>query len=103
MNKKWDKKYKINKLYAIISANILTLLLIIIFAVVIASILSGCSKSQLVYKTKEVNIAVRCDIELPPLPNIIEGMQADDIAVEVAKSFELHRQAILCCTKGLCE
>ena len=101
-NKQWKRKAKINKLNAIISANILTIFLMFIIGIIIASILGGCSNPAVVYKSKEVYIPTRCDIELPPLPNV-EGMSTDEAAVEIAKAFELTRSALLCCVKGLCE
>lgn len=101
-NKQWKRKTKINKLSAHISATILSILLISMFALVIAGMFTGCSKPAVVYKSKEVYIPTRCDIELPPLPNV-EGMSIDEAAVEIAKSFELTRSALLCCVKGLCE
>ena len=100
--KRLAKEHKVKMFYAKVSATILTLIWLVLVVVVIAAF-TGCSKPAVVYKTKEVNIPVRCDIEMPALPNIEEAKTIEDIAIIIAKSFEEHRAALLCCIKGACE
>lgn len=82
---------------AIISIFIVGLLLLVILSLV------GCAdKAPVVYKTKEVNVAVRCNIPMPSLVEV-EGLQADAKVTELMKSYEIHRKALLCCIKGICD
>lgn len=100
--KRLAKEHRVKMFYAKVSATILTLIGLVLVTVVIATF-TGCSKPVVVYKTKEVNIPVRCDIEMPALPNIEEAKTIEDVAIIIAKSFEEHRAALLCCIKGACE
>ena len=101
-HKRLAKEHKVKMFYAKVSATILTLMWLVLVVVVIAAFTGCADKPAVVYKTKEVNIPVRCDIEMPALPNI-ENKQADEVATEIAKSFDEHRQALRCCIYGLCK
>lgn len=101
--KRLAKEHKVKMFYAKVRATILTLMWLVLVVVVIAAFTGCADKSAVVYKTKEVNIPVRCDIEMPALPNIEEAKTIEDIAIIIAKSFEEHRAALLCCIKGACE
>lgn len=89
-------------IYAKVSATIMTLMWLVLMAVVICAFLGCADKSPVVYKTKEVKIPTRCNIEMPELPKI-EGLPSDTVATNIAKSFEEHRQALRCCVYGLCD
>lgn len=100
-HKRLVKQHKIKMFYAKVSATILTLMWLVLVVVVVCAFI-GCSKPAVVYKSKEVNIPIRCNIEMPELPRL-EGKQIDEAATEIAKSFEEHRTALLCCIHGLCD
>lgn len=90
------------RLNTIISATCINIIIIGLAILVILSFVGCADKAAVVYKTKEVNIPVRCDIEMPPLPQI-EGLPLDTAAAETAKSLEIHRKALRCCILGKCE
>lgn len=89
------------KLNTIISSTCISIIFVGLSFLVLLSLVGCADKAAVVYKTKEVNIAVRCDIDMPPLPQI-EGLQLDAAAIEIVKSLEIHRKALKCCVEGKC-
>ena len=100
--KQWLRKKRLLKVWTIINTSIITLFVVIPSLLVILSLLGCGNKPAVVYKPVEVNMPVRCSVDLPPLPNL-KDMPVDTMVTEVAKSLEMHRRALICCVHGKCD
>lgn len=93
----------LTRITSAVSTTIISIFIVGLSLLVILSLVGCADKAPVVYKTKEVNVAVRCNIPLPPLVEVPVDAVADTKVTELMKSYEIHRKALLCCIKGKCD